>query len=520
MQKPKVEIERRREQQLLRLLVDAVQDYAIFMLDANGQILSWSVGAQRMYGCRDSEIIGRHFSCLFSEEDIRAGKPQRQLETAAREGRMEDESWRLREDGSKLWVNVIIAALKDADGNITAFGTVARDATVRLFAQRGLEESRQKLQESERSLRQLSLHLQRTQDEERRRIGRELHDSLGQYLGVLKMKLDSLVSEPQMNGADLKQCAHLAEEAVKEVRTISYLLYPPMLEEMGLKSAIPWYLEGFRKRSGIQTTFDVSAAFRRLPGEIELALFRILQESLTNVHRHSGSATAEVQLETTDDEVVLKVSDKGKGFAESDQDCSIGVGLRGMSERMRQLGGRLELSSTAKGTTVVAAVSVPKGAEVAQPPTRVRPVGLFPAKPKILVVDDHEIVREGIRTLLYRSRPDWDICGEASNADEALNAVKQLEPDILILDITMPGISGLEVARQISTMGLRCRILVFTMHDSERLQTEVRGVGAHGYVLKSQAAHDLIFAIEHVLAGGTFFGAPPEAESVRVPSRN
>jgi DNA-binding NarL/FixJ family response regulator len=131
---------------------------------------------------------------------------------------------------------------------------------------------------------------------------------------------------------------------------------------------------------------------------------------------------------------------------------------------------------------------------------------------KILVVDDHEIVREGIRTILGMSRPDWDICGEASNATEALNAVKNLEPDIVILDITMPGTSGLEAALQINKLGLPCRILMFTMHDSERLTTEVRDVGAQGYVLKSQAARDLVLAIEHILAGGTFFGAPLEPE--------
>jgi DNA-binding NarL/FixJ family response regulator len=134
-------------------------------------------------------------------------------------------------------------------------------------------------------------------------------------------------------------------------------------------------------------------------------------------------------------------------------------------------------------------------------------------KAKILLVDDHEIVREGIRSLLRRSRPDWEICGEASNATEALNVVKNLEPDILILDITMPDISGLEVSRRVNNMGLRSRILMFTMHDSERLATEVRDAGAQGYVLKSQAARDLVRAIERLLAGDTFFGVSPEPES-------
>jgi len=125
--------------------------------------------------------------------------------------------------------------------------------------------------------------------------------------------------------------------------------------------------------------------------------------------------------------------------------------------------------------------------------------------PRILIVDDHEIVREGIRTLLGRSRSEWQICGEASNASEALMAVKNLEPDIVILDITMPGTSGLEVAKRIKNMQIPSRVLIFTMHESERLATEVREAGAHGYVLKSQAARDLVSAIEEVLSGGSFF---------------
>ena len=364
----------------LRLLVEAVQDFAIFMLDTDGRIRTWNLGAQRIKGYKAAEIIGKHFSCFYSEEDIEAGKPQRELEIAAREGRVEDEGWRLRKDGSKFWANVVIAAVKDDAGNVLGFGKVTRDITERLATQRVLEESQRKLQDSERSLRQLSLHLLRTQDEERRRIGRDLHDSLGQNLAVLKMKLDSLLSrsnENQPNDTkDLRQCAQMTDDAVKEVRTISYLLYPPMLEEMGLKSAIPWYLEGFMKRSGIVTDFEISPDFKRLPSDIELALFRVLQESLTNVHRHSGSPTADVRLSVNDGAVVLRVIDKGHGansqsFEKSGQDWigALGVGLRGMSERMRQVGGSLEVSSTADGTIVTATVPIPEAIEAEAKPS-------------------------------------------------------------------------------------------------------------------------------------------------------
>lgn len=126
---------------------------------------------------------------------------------------------------------------------------------------------------------------------------------------------------------------------------------------------------------------------------------------------------------------------------------------------------------------------------------------------RILLVDDHEIVREGIRTLITRSRPDWEICGEARDGEEALEAVRTLKPDVVILDITMPKMSGLEAAPRIARLGLGCRVLMFTMHDSDRLSSEVRQAEAQGLVLKSQAARDLIRAVDRLLDGGTFF--PP-----------
>jgi len=361
----------RDSEQRFRLLVEAVEDYAIFMLDTEGRISSWNIGAERLKGYKASEIIGQHFSQFYPEEDKLAAKPQRELETAIREGRLEDEGWRLRKDGSRFWANVVITALKDAGGRLRGFAKVTRDFTERMQAERELQESKRRLQASEKSLRELSLHLLRTQDEERRRIGRDLHDSLGQYLSVLKMKLDSLQRSASQNQSpelgELSECARLTEDAVTEVRTISYLLYPPMLEEMGLKSAIPWYLDGFTKRSGIKTTFEASAGFGRLTPDVELAFFRVLQESLTNVHRHSGSPTATVHLLIENETAVLAVSDAGKGaeignLEEGRQDWmgALGVGLRGMSERIHQIGGKLEIVSSKAGTTVTATVPIQK----------------------------------------------------------------------------------------------------------------------------------------------------------------
>jgi PAS domain S-box-containing protein len=354
------ELQRRGQEAQFRLLVEAVQDYAIFMLDPTGHVRTWNLGARRIKQYEAAEIIGKHFSIFYPEEDKRSGKPAWELDVAQKEGRFEDEGWRIRKDGSRFWANVIITALRDKDGKLVGFGKVTRDFTERM-------EAKEALAWSERSLRELSLHLLSTQDQERKRIGRDLHDSLGQLLAMLKLKLDSVASnlreKPDLATEDVATCIRLADDSLKEVRTVSYLLYPPMLEEMGLKSAIPWYLGGFSSRSGIKATFKAEEHFHRLSSEAELALFRVLQESLTNVHRHSGSETAEVRLFTDKGNAILEVEDRGKGFDQAlleqggeDWLGALGVGVRGMNERMRQLKGKLEIIPNEGGTVVRATI--------------------------------------------------------------------------------------------------------------------------------------------------------------------
>jgi PAS domain S-box-containing protein len=353
----RAEIALRRSEDRFRLMAEAVQDYAIFMLDPEGHVSTWNTGAERIKGYKAAEIIGRHFACFFPEEDIRAGKPAQELKTAVQHGRFEDESLRRRKDGSTFWANVIISPVRDETNKVIGFVKVTRDITDGV--------------QKDKSLRDLTAHLLRMQDEERKRIGRDLHDTLGQCVTAMKISLDTLASGLEPKDAAIRQqvnqCVELAEECVKEVRTLSYLLYPPMLEEMGLKSAIPWYLEGFTARSGIQATFDVPTDCGRFSRDTELALFRVLQESLTNVHRHSGSQTAHVKLLCNGRMAILEIRDEGNGVPATilagSGECwqrAVGVGLRGMKERLAQLGGTLEISSTEHGLTVTAIVPAPE----------------------------------------------------------------------------------------------------------------------------------------------------------------
>jgi len=214
--------------------------------------------------------------------------------------------------------------------------------------------------------RRLSARLLKLQDEERRKFSRELHDSVGQLLTLAKMNLAVLL---QGNPTDkiLVETEKVLEEALAETRTVSYLLHPPLLDELGISSAVKWYLEGFGQRSGITLSIDIAEDFVRLPQATELVLFRVLQESLTNVHRHSKSSNAEVSLRTAGDNVVLRVRDYGKGmprgalvkFLRTGADS--GVGLAGMRERIREQMGQLHIKSDETGTLVEAIlpISVP-----------------------------------------------------------------------------------------------------------------------------------------------------------------
>jgi signal transduction histidine kinase len=223
------------------------------------------------------------------------------------------------------------------------------------------EQAEDNLRDSEKSLRSLTGRLLQLQDEERRRFSRELHDSLGQYLAGVKMNLDMFSNSRPADGL-LAEAMELLEQSIAETRTISHLLHPPLLDEAGFSSAAKWYLEGFAQRSGIQVKIDVPENLGRLPKTIELGLFRVLQESLTNIHRHSGSPRAEVSLKVFPEKVVLEVRDFGKGIPPRLLDSfqtkgiSFGVGLAGMRERVRELGGRLEVQAKSPGSLVSAAL--------------------------------------------------------------------------------------------------------------------------------------------------------------------
>jgi signal transduction histidine kinase len=225
-----------------------------------------------------------------------------------------------------------------------------------------VKERTAELDAANKGLRELSARLLQSQDDERRRIARELHDSVGQSLVGLTMNLSAVradIDRLNKTARSLVDSEALVQEMGKEVRTISYLLHPPLLDESGLASALHWYIDGFAQRSKIKVDFDCPENFGRLSRESEIAIFRMVQECLTNIHRHSGSSTARIRLRLLDGQVRVEVWDEGRGIppekrVEMAAGGTPGVGIRGMRERIRQLGGDLEIASSSTGTVILA----------------------------------------------------------------------------------------------------------------------------------------------------------------------
>jgi PAS domain S-box-containing protein len=321
-------------------MLDSAND-AIFVRTTSDRISYWNKGAERLYGWTQQEAVGRSpHELLHTEFPIPLNNIQAR------------ESWagelrHNRRDGSQIVVASHWTTLRDAQGNPTGWLEINTDIT-----------SRKRAEDSARSLSSRILTLQ---DEERRRIARELHDSLGQYLAALKMNLDGLAmaqSEERKLAAD---CSSIVDKCLTETRTISHLLHPPLLDELGLGSAARWYVDEFARRSGIAVNCEVSPDLVRLHSDVEIALFRGLQEGLTNVHRHSGASSVNICLRLDDKRVFLEIQDNGRGMSEEqlrkilEGGSEAGVGLAGMRERLRDLGGALEMQSDGTGTKLTIA---------------------------------------------------------------------------------------------------------------------------------------------------------------------
>ncbi len=358
-------------------LIDAFPE-AILLVEKQGRILCANKAAVELFGGPPEQLIDRDFSALATDEP---SKLKLYLRECSRASQFHIGSFHFtknaaepitcRCDGALLpWPleNILIIRLTPRATSSTPFIALNEQIESLNKARHGLEnEVRVRTAEllgARTKLQEISAQLMLAQDEERRRLARELHDSTGQTLTAIQLNLSLLLNDPSLSAdkrARIEQTVELTNHAMGEVRTISHLLHPPMLDEAGLCMALRTFIEGFEERSTIGVATDLPGNFERLSPEMETALFRIVQECLTNVHRHSGSKDASIRLARENGCVVLEVADVGRGISRGDNGSSPkpGVGIRGMQERVRLLNGVIEFLDARPGTLVRAKLPCP-----------------------------------------------------------------------------------------------------------------------------------------------------------------
>jgi PAS domain S-box-containing protein len=370
----------RQSERIYRAIGESI-DYGVWICDDQGRNVYASPSFLQLIGLTQQQCSDYGWAYAMDPEEGNATKEAWQK--CVREGNAWERETRFRAaDGH--WHHILSRGvpIRDSQGKILYWAGINLDIQHRKEAERQLQqlvetlewrvsERTLELENATAKLRELTGKLLQTQDEERRRIARELHDGVGQLVVAMSMNLTNIVSEKEKLSEqarqNLEQNQALVEQASREIRTMSQLLHPPLLDEVGLDSALRWYIDGFSDRSKITVETKLASGFTEdLPRDMALSVFRIVQESLTNTHRHSGSPTALVQIDRSPSEITLVVEDDGEGIpAQIQSKISsgelTGVGLRGMRERVRQFGGHLDVRSNGHGTRVVAVLPIPTG---------------------------------------------------------------------------------------------------------------------------------------------------------------
>jgi PAS domain S-box-containing protein len=489
----------RQSERIYRAIGESI-DYGVWICDPDGRNIYASPSFLKLLGLTQEQCSEFGWVDVLHPEDVESTITSWQ--TCVREGTFWEREHRFR-TAEGNWHHILARGvpIRDKEGEILYWAGINLDIQHRKESERQLQQLVQTLESrvSERTLelekatgklRELTGTLLQTQDEERRRIARELHDGVGQLVVAMSMNLTNIVSEKKNLSAEaqrtLDQNLALIEQASREIRTMSHLLHPPLLDEVGLDSALRWYVDGFSERSKITVHTQLAPGFtEQLPRELALSIFRIVQESLTNIHRHSESLTAVVKIDRSAKEIVLVVEDEGKGIAVEIQ-AKIssgeiaGVGLRGMRERIRQFGGSLEVRSNQDGTRIIAILPLPKVAERDEKTT----ADLEPTEPAktvgrgketdaneidlndkdrepatILCIDD-ELTGLLARKLLLESAGHRVI--EARSGLEGIRLFKSEKVDAVILDYWMSGMKGTAVASELKRINPAIPIIVLS----------------------------------------------------------
>jgi PAS domain S-box-containing protein len=339
----------------------------IRLLDLSGRIIEQNQAHRDLFGFTDEELLGKSDAAILGGTNF--VEVAQRLKTEKTFAKIVE----VMVGGKRRVMNLTVFPMHGENGKLVCYVSLNQDVTDAFAFQEAFQKSHDELearvQARTSQLSQLSSRLITAQDREARRIARELHDSAGQYLAAIQMNLRHVLrtAVPEQSKNYLKDCETMVENCSTEIRTISFLLHPPSLDVNGLRSAVIGYVEGFAERSGIRVLLNVPDDLQRLPADVETNLFRIIQQSLTNIHRHSGSSTAEISIKISDENLAVVIRDEGKGMPEdkmnelSSGGSLAGVGIAGMRERTREMQGTFEVESNATGTTIRVSIPVLAG---------------------------------------------------------------------------------------------------------------------------------------------------------------
>ncbi len=628
-QRRKIEERLQESEEKFRLMVESVQDYAIIMLDPKGYVTTWNAGAEKMKGYKESEILGKHCSVFYSDEDQENKKYEQEFKMALQDGRYEEEGWRRRKDGTFFWANVVITALWDQQGNIRGFSKVTRDIRSRveelwrrviisapnallmisperdivlanaqaeklfqythkellrkkienlipgkileqkftelspgagqdLFAIRkdgikvpveiGLnpiempdgkfvlvalvdlterkhveqklasmnEELERKVKErtalaEQRSakLREVAAMLTKTEQKERRRLAQILHDHLQQMLVASKISMNRL--QEQVKEKFLKEkvanVERMLEESIEASRKLTAELSPPVLRDVGLLPALEWLARWMKEKHELEVKIKAEGDILNPSEDRKIFLFQAVRELLFNVVKHSGTHQAFIHMYSQDNGMCLVIEDRGKGFDVETlfSDVSYHYGLFNIRERLDMLGCEMKVESEiGKGSkfTIFSPVEEPVISHFDFEPVQ----ALELPSPKleefhqirVLVVDDHKILRQGLIHALS-VHEGIEIIGEAEDGQDAVEKAAKLNPDIIIMDVTMPGLNGIEATRRIKQTHPGIKIIALSLHEAEDMAATMIAAGASIYLNKSGPIDDLIRSIRQLV---------------------
>lgn len=496
---------------------------AILSKTLDGIVTSWNPGAERLFGYSAEEMIGQPILRLIPPERhaeevdilarLRAGQRIEHYETVRR-----------KKDGGIVDVSLTISPMRNQAGEIIGASKIIRDITQRKQIELRLKESEQQLRalaenlermvesrtselsQSQQQLRALAAQLNLAEQKERQRLAGELHDYLGQMLALNRIKIGVARKHPM--DASL---AHLLDEvqtttdkALTYTRTLVSQLSPPVLQEFGLTMALPWLAQQMLERD-LVVSLQLKTPIPPIPEDQALLIFQSIRELLLNCIKHARVPEATVILERKDGALHVTVSDRGVGFdpsktfsVTSAKESRPRYGLFSIRERMTDLGGRFDLQ-TAPGQGTVATLVFPITTLTEVPGSlaalSVKGNGAKSAKGtkmpfKVLIVDDHAMVRQGLRGLL-NSYEDIQVVGEASNGKEALELAQQLQPDVILMDVTMPDIDGIEVTKRIKSDHPHVRVIGMSVHKTEQVERAMTNAGAAAFINKEAAVDQL-----------------------------